>query len=127
MVYGDQGKFDKAEQFYEQALSIHEKVLGSEDPDTAASLKNLALVYGQHKYDKVTPLYERALAIEKVLGYEHLNMATFLNNLALLYFNNASTQNYLAELYKRQGKNKAKLMYEPALEITTSGLGGISE
>jgi tetratricopeptide (TPR) repeat protein len=52
----------------------------------ATSLNNLAgLYYFQGRYAEAQPLYQRALAIwEKVLGLERPNVATCLENYALL-------------------------------------------
>ena len=51
------------------------------------SLNNIALIYqAQGRYAEAEPLHKRALAIgEKALGPEHPEVATWLNNLALLY------------------------------------------
>jgi tetratricopeptide (TPR) repeat protein len=64
-----------------------EKALGSEHPDTAQSLNNLASLYDdQGKYDEAEPLYKQALAIrEKALSSEHPDTASSMNNLAWLY------------------------------------------
>jgi tetratricopeptide (TPR) repeat protein len=53
----------------------------------AFSLDNLAGLYrAQGQYTKAESLHQRALAIfEKALGPEHPDVATSLNNLALLY------------------------------------------
>ena len=42
--YKNQGKHDKAIEFYEKALSIKIKVLGEEHPDVAISYSNLGNV-----------------------------------------------------------------------------------
>jgi len=61
-------------------------------------------------YDKMEPLFRRALAIyEKVLGPEHPHTATFLNNLAMLY-NNMRTYDKAEPLYRR-----SLAIYEKAL------------
>jgi tetratricopeptide (TPR) repeat protein len=67
-----------------EALSIREKQLGLDHPDTAQSLNNLAgLLRAQGDDAGARPLFERALAIrEKVLGPEDHQTATSLNNLA---------------------------------------------
>jgi tetratricopeptide (TPR) repeat protein len=59
----------------------------------------------QGKYDEAKPLYERSLKIyETVLGENHPEVATTLNNLANLLMN--------------QGKyDEAKPLYERALKI----------
>ena len=52
----------------------------------ATSLNNLAKLYQvQGKYAEAEPLYKRSLAIrEKALGPEHLDVATSLENCAML-------------------------------------------
>ena len=52
----------------------------------ATSLNRLAaLYYSQGKYNEAEPLYRRALSIwEKALGPEHPDVATVLENYALL-------------------------------------------
>ena len=72
----------------------HEKALGSDHPDVAKSLNNLAELYRyQGRYAEAEPLYKRSLAIrEKALGPDHPDVAISLNNLASLYdLNRAST------------------------------------
>ena len=51
------------------------------------SLNNLAELYrAQGRYADAEPLYKRSLAIcEKALGPDHPDVATSLNNLAVLY------------------------------------------
>jgi tetratricopeptide (TPR) repeat protein len=96
----------------ERVLSICEKVLGPEHPDTAKALNNLAgLLQDQGDLAGARPLRERALAIrEKVLGPEHPDTATGLNNLAVLLHD----QGDLAE---------ARPLYERALAIREKALG----
>ena len=84
------------------ALAIREKTLGENHPAVAATLNNLAVLYGKRgkykvgsltnkRFDKkkpsqdAEPLCKRALEIrEKVLGSDHPDVAKQLNNLALL-------------------------------------------
>jgi tetratricopeptide (TPR) repeat protein len=97
---------------YERALEIRERVLGTDHPDTAQSLNNLAaLYYATGQYEQALPLYERALEIrERVLGKDHPSTATSLNN--------------LAELYQTTGQYEQALpLYERALEIRERVLG----
>ena len=70
-----------------RALTIKEKSLGSDHPDTATSLNNLALLYdSQGLYAKAEPLLLRSLTItEKSLGSDHPDTATSLNNLVEFY------------------------------------------
>jgi len=68
------------------------------------------LRYPKAEYSKAEPLYQRSLAIrEKSLGKDHPDVATSLNNLALLY--------------KAQGNYaEAKLLYQRSLAIYEKAL-----
>ncbi len=59
----------------------------------ATSLNNLAVLYkAQGKYAEAEPLYKRALRIdERALGPDHPDVATDLNNLAVLSKPRATT------------------------------------
>lgn len=74
------------------ALAIREKTLGENHPAVAATLNNLAVLYGKRgKYKDAEPLCKRALEIrENVLGKNHPDVAKQLNNLALLCQNQVS-------------------------------------
>jgi tetratricopeptide (TPR) repeat protein len=78
------GNYPLASTALAEALSIRERLLDPEHPDTATSLNELALLYKtQGHLAETEPLYKRALAIdEKVLGPEHPTVAINLNNLA---------------------------------------------
>ena len=82
-----QGKYQEAIPLAEKAVELAKRVYGPEQPNTATSLNNLALLYwATGEYAKAEPLYQEALRIwQKVLGSEHPYTATSLNNLALLY------------------------------------------
>ena len=47
LVYRDQSKYKEAIALLHDALSIREKTLGSEHPAVAATLNNLAVLYGR--------------------------------------------------------------------------------
>ena len=104
--------YAEARRLFERALAIHEKALGTEHPDTGASLNNLAsLLRAQGDYAGAKPLYERALAIhEKALGAEHPDTGQSLNNLAGL-------------LYSQGDYSGAKPLFERALAIYEKALG----
>ena len=78
--------YSQATAVVRDVLTICEKVLGPEHPDTArASTTSPSCSRTQGDFAGARPLYERALAIrEKVLGPEHPDTATSLNNLAIL-------------------------------------------
>jgi tetratricopeptide (TPR) repeat protein len=69
------------------------------------------LYHAQVNYRDAEPLFQRALAIrEKALGPEHLDVATSLNNLALVY--------------QAQGKYAdAEPLYKRSLEILEKAAG----
>ena len=74
-MYRSQGRYDDAEPLFEEALSIHRRVLGADHPDTAISLNDLASLYrAQGRYVEAAPMYKEAVEIvERVLGAEHPN------------------------------------------------------
>lgn len=96
------GYYDKAKSLLEKAIPIQKKILGTEHPDVASSLSNLATIYaGQGDYKKAKQLYEKALAIrEKTLGIEHPDVASTLNNLALVHEAQGNTEK-ATEYYQR--------------------------
>ena len=86
--------------------------LGSDHPDVATSLSNLASLYAsQGRYAEAEPLYMRSLAIKEMqLGSDHPDVATNLNN--------------LARLYESQGRyGDAESLYLRALTLVTNVLG----
>ena len=106
------GLYSKALPLYERALTINEKSLGSQHPNTAMILNNMSNLY-QDMGDlaKAQPLCARALAIcDNALGPEHPRTATTLHNLAALY-------QYMGDLAKAQP------LYERALEIREKTIG----
>ena len=107
-----EGRYQEAIPFAEKALALGEREFGRDDPNTAALLNNLAVLYEeQGRYAAAEPLHKRALAIwEKALGPEHPDLATSLNN--------------LAELYRTQGRYAAaEPLYKRALAISEKALG----
>ena len=60
-LYG-QGKYAEATAIAQRALTLAERVLGKEHPDTLTSVNNLAVLYqAQGRYAEAEPLYRRAL------------------------------------------------------------------
>ena len=82
-----EGKYQEAIPIAEKAVELAKRVRGPEDPDTAASLDNLAALYDDTgEYAKAQPLYQEALRIrQKVLGSDHPDTVQSVNNLAVLY------------------------------------------
>lgn len=67
-AFRDQNKYKEAAHLLNDALAIREKTLGKDHPAVAATLNNLAVLYGKRgKYKEAEPLCKRALEIrEKV-------------------------------------------------------------
>jgi tetratricopeptide (TPR) repeat protein len=67
------GRTAEAEQLYQRALQLKEKLLGPEHPDVAITLNNLAtLRISQLRFAEAATMYQRALAIfERVFGPGH--------------------------------------------------------
>jgi CHAT domain-containing protein/tetratricopeptide (TPR) repeat protein len=106
------GKFNAAIPLIERALALREEVLGTEHPDVAASVHDLAGLYiSKGDYAQAEPLFQRALAIrEKALGTEHPDVAQCLNS--------------LGGLYKTKGDYaQAETLYWRALAIREKALG----
>ena len=76
-----QGKNRKGIRVAKKGLRVAEKTFGSDHPNVATSLNNLAMLYtAQGRYAKAEPLYKRALAIyEKTLGPDHPHVAAALS------------------------------------------------
>jgi tetratricopeptide (TPR) repeat protein len=85
-----------------------------------AFLGNAQFYDGQGLYDKAAPWYEQCLEVtKKRLGEEHLDVATSLNNLALLY----NFQGRYAEaepLHKQELELTRRLLGEEHPHVTTS-------
>jgi tetratricopeptide (TPR) repeat protein len=84
---GRAGKYSEAIPLAQRLLADMEKTYGPVHRDVAASLNNLALLYGNQGRDsEAEPLYKRAIAIlEKIYGLDSSEVAPELNNLAALY------------------------------------------
>ena len=85
--YQAKSQFTTVESWYQKALTISEKQLGSNHIETSTSLNNLASLYhSMGRYVEAEPLYVQSLAIDQIVyGANHLDTATNLNNLAGLY------------------------------------------
>ena len=107
-----QGDYNKALEWYREALTIHEKVLGMDHLHTASTYNNIAGVFhDQGDFNRAREWYCKALAIhKKVLGMEHPHTA--------------STYNNIAGVFHDQGDfNKALELYYKALAIREKVLG----
>lgn len=61
-LYYQQGNYDKAEQVYEQALVMYDRIFDDCDSNYSGMMLNLAeLYFSRRKYSQAEPLYRRAL------------------------------------------------------------------
>jgi Flp pilus assembly protein TadD len=110
--YQGQAAYEQALPWLQQCLHIAETRLGSNHPNVATSLNNLAYLYQlQGRYSEAEPLYVRSLQIrEGQLGANHPNTAQSLNN--------------LAELYRAMGRySEAEPLLVRSIHITEQKLG----
>ena len=87
LKFYQEGAYEQALQFAEQALTQAEKEFGKEHPNYGTSLNGLAGLYeSMGQYEKALPMYLEALAnTERSLGKEHADYGTSLDGLAGLY------------------------------------------
>ena len=97
------GNYNRSLELNLQTLEFYAKSLGTEHPDYATCLNNIALTYSKlGDFNKSLNFNLLALNIrEKVLGKKHIDYAKSLNNLALNYlelgeYNKALEYNILA-------------------------------
>ena len=112
VVCNVQGNYEKALEYYDNALEVRERILGSDHPSTATTYNNMAGVYkAQGEYEKALEYYGKVLEVrERVLGRGHPDTATTYNN--------------MAGVYEDQGDyEKALEYYGKALEIVERILG----
>lgn len=68
----DQNKYKEAAYLLNDALAIRENTLGKDHPAVAATLNNLAVLYGKRgKYKEAEPLCKRALDIREKVRNRH--------------------------------------------------------
>ncbi|KAF2633107.1 hypothetical protein BU25DRAFT_487441 [Macroventuria anomochaeta] len=117
-LYIDQGKLDKAENMYTQALEGRWKALGAEHTSTLDSVHCLAILYrDQGKLDKAENMYMQALqGYKKALGEDHTSILGTVNNLGDLY---------REQVYEKAVVPERISTYVPALN-TMWALGSLS-
>ena len=84
-----QGDYKEAVRYYEQALSIKEKILSPTDPKLATSYSCIGTVYlNIGEYSKALSYYEKDLAIcLKTLPVNHPSLATSYSCIGTVYLN----------------------------------------
>ncbi len=111
-TYYDMGLYPQARKQLGRALSLHERVLGPENPKTVATMSRLGrTAWLEGKYEEAETLLSRALEIERrVLGPDHPDTLYSMNN--------------LGNVYRSLGKDaEAEALYSKTLEIRRRVLG----
>lgn len=124
MVYTALGTFDKAEQYYQDALAAKRHALGARHRDIPITLNNLAdLHYILGKKEDVEDLYRQALDINR-RDQLNLEVCRSLNGLALLR-NDAGDYVQAEELLKRAVEihEKAQRRDHPYMATVLVNLG----
>jgi tetratricopeptide (TPR) repeat protein len=116
-----QNNYKEASALAEKALSLAERALGKEHPDTLASVNTLALAYQiQGRLAEAEPLLKRALDVrERVLGKDHADTLESANGLASLY----QAQGRLTEagpLYQRVLEARERVLGKDHADTLTS-------
>ncbi|MCL2284361.1 MAG: FxSxx-COOH system tetratricopeptide repeat protein [Fibromonadales bacterium] len=124
------GNYNCALEWYYYALTIREKFLGKEHPDTASTYNNMAGIFqDQGNYVKALEYYGHALVVsEKVLGKEHINTVSTYNNIAGVF---QSQGNYIKALeycnYALAIREKVLGKEHKSTANTYNNIGGIFE
>jgi tetratricopeptide (TPR) repeat protein len=122
----DLAEWSHSEPLYRRGLAVDEASKGSQHPDVARSLSNLAmLLQATNRLADAEPLFRRALAIDEAsYGSEHANVAIRLNNLALLL----RTTNRLteAERLQRRALTIFETSYGPEHPLVARGLNNLA-
>jgi CHAT domain-containing protein len=115
-IYFQKGDYNKAEEMYQEALSIYKNSLGEEHPLIIRPLLGLAVLSELVKgdYNQAEEMYQEALRIARKAygGENHPDVASILAS-------RASTMLY----FQKGDYNKAEEMYEKALSIYKNSLG----
>jgi tetratricopeptide (TPR) repeat protein len=113
-VYQSLGLYEQATPLLESALTTRQRIFGTEHPDVAESLGNLAtLLRKKGDYTIAEPLFREALRIfRKLRGDEDTLVANSLSNLASL-------------LYNKGDYAKAEPLYREALTMQRKLLGNM--
>ena len=111
--YDNQGKYEKALEWYQTALHHKETTVGKEGPSTLTIVHNMADVYDhQGNEAKALEFYQRALqGYETALGRDHVAIADIVTNIARLYIKQGNYEKAL-EFYQKVPEGAAALAKE---------------
>jgi CHAT domain-containing protein/Tfp pilus assembly protein PilF len=87
LLYATMGRFNSADYYTSEALSIREQTLGKDSKAYASSLNNIAVLYQETaRFNESETYFGEALkTVEKQLGNESQEFAIVLNNQAILF------------------------------------------
>jgi tetratricopeptide (TPR) repeat protein len=113
-----QGNYARAQEYYEQALVIGERIWGSEGLPVARLLNYLGQVLQtQGRFAQAELYYKRALALhERVCGLEHPDAAMSLNNLGGIY-DEQGDYTQAARFYEQAHTLRKRLLMPPHPEL----------
>jgi tetratricopeptide (TPR) repeat protein len=135
VVFHDKREYSKAEELYRQALQTRRCILGPEHPDTLSSISNLAhllkskgdsakeeqqLMEAKQLFTEAEKLCNQALeGRERVLGKEHPDTLTSVNNLAALLKSLGDFES-AEKLYRRALNQREKMLGKEHPDTLTS-------
>ncbi len=125
-VYGNLGDSRKAEEMFRAALAMRTKLFGSEHPEVATSLDNLAVVLMyQDKFAEAETLHRQALSMRrKLLGSNDTTVAESLTGLGTVLWHQGKLSE--AEATHRQAlalRRKILGDKHPDLAVSLNNLG----
>ena len=87
LLYATMGRYNSADYYTSEALSIREQTLGKDSKAYASSLNNIAVLYQETaRFNESENYFDEALkTVEKQLGRETQEYAIVLNNQAILF------------------------------------------
>ncbi|MBK5278121.1 MAG: CHAT domain-containing protein [Bacteroidia bacterium] len=100
LLYATMGRYNTAEYYTSEALSLREKTLGKNSKAYASSVNNMAVLHQEAaRFNEAEKYFEEALQIvQNQLGAESQEYAIVLNNQAILFANIGRTENAVETL-----------------------------
>lgn len=128
-VYHNLGQYQQAKTLHEQALSVREDEFGSDHPEVAKSLHNLARVYKENgDYNRAGQFYRQALEIrKKYLSQDDPLIGESLYHMGMFHQRVTGDLDSAESAYRRSlaiRKNAYGTLHERVAE-SLRGLGGV--
>lgn len=100
LLYATMGRYNSAEYYSSEALSIREQTLGKNSKAYASSLNNLAVLYQKTaRFNESEKYFDEALqVVQEQLGAESQEYAIVLNNQAILFSEIGRTEQAVSKL-----------------------------